>query len=79
MVERPPVQPSLKEGRYDQEQSSFGDLNIVLRNFATKKIRASLSSPPLLKDIGELEYVIDKTLLRIYFRIDNTLRYVQLT
>lgn len=79
MVERNPVQPSLKAGLYDNEVSQFTDLNILLRNFMTKKFRPSLSSPPLLKDIGELECVMDKTLLRIYFKIDNTLRYIQLT
>lgn len=79
MVERPPVQPSLKSGLYDDEVSSFTDLNALLRNFATRKMRASLTTPPLLKDIGELEWVLDKTLLRVYFKVDNTLRYVQLT
>lgn len=79
MVERNPVQPNLKSGHYDDEVSIFTDANALLRNFATKKMRPSLTSPPLLKDIGELEWVLDKTLLRVYFKVDNTLRFVQLT
>lgn len=77
MVERPPVQPTLKEGHYDQEQSSFGDLNIVLRNFATKKMRASLTSPPEAHMVGELEMVFDKATLRIYTKINGSLVYFQ--
>lgn len=79
MVERPPRQPFLKSGHYDDEVSSYTDLNALLKNFMTRKFRASLTSPPLLKDIGEMEVVLDKTLLRLYFNVDNTLRFVQLT
>lgn len=74
-----PKQPVLKSGNYIDEVSAFGDLNILLKNFMTKKIRASLSSPPLLKDVGELEFVIDRTTLRLYTTINGALRYVQFT
>ncbi len=74
-----PVQPTLKEGQYINELSSFGDLNNLFKNFATKKLRASLSSPPLTKDIGELEFLFDKSALRLYTKIDGTLHYVTFT
>lgn len=74
-----PIQPTLKSANYDDELSSFTDLNNILKNFMTKKLRSSLSSPPLAKDVGELEIVIDKTLRRVYTKIDGILRYVSLT
>lgn len=73
MVERPPVQPYLKAGHYDDEISSYTDINALLKNFMTKKLRASLSSPPLAKDVGELEFVFDKTTLSLYTKVDGTL------
>lgn len=79
MVKRNPVQPFLKAGHYNDEVSQFTDINLLLRNFMTKKLRPSRTSPPIVADIGEMECVLDKTLLRIYFNIDNTLRFVQLT
>jgi hypothetical protein len=44
-----------------------------------KKLRASLSSPPLAKDVGELELILDKSALRVYTKVDGTLRYWGLT
>lgn len=73
MVERNPVQPSLKAGLYDDEVSQFTDLNVLLRNFATKKLRPSLSSPPIANDVGELEFVFDKTTLKLYTKCNGTL------
>lgn len=74
-----PVQPVLKEGGYGSEVSSFGDINNLFKFFATKKLRASLSSPPLAHQVGELEFVYDKTQQRLYTKIDGTLRYVAFT
>lgn len=74
-----PKQPYLKSGTYDFEPSTFGDLNNVNRFFATKKMRAALTSPPEARAVGELEAVYDKTLNRIYMKIDGVLRYVQFT
>lgn len=74
-----PKSPSLKAGTYDQEASTFGDINNLGRFFATKALRAARTSPPLAKDVQELTMVYDKTLLRIYTKIDGVLRYVQFT
>lgn len=74
-----PKQPYLKAGTYDKEPSTFGDMNSLLRFFATKTLRASLSSPPLAHDVEELTLIYDKTLLRIYTKVDGVLRYVQFT
>lgn len=61
---------------HDQGDDNYQNL---MRFFATKKLRASLTSPPLAKDVGELEFVFDKTALRLYTKVDNTLRYVTFT
>ena len=73
-----PRQPSLKEGGYGQEQSSHGDINNLSRFFATKKLRYSLTSPPLLKDTPEGEMVLDKTLNRIYLQVNGSLKFIAL-
>ncbi len=74
-----PKQPYLKEGAYDQEQASHGDLNNLFRFFATKKLRYSKTSPPLISDVPEGEQILDKNLNRIYLTVDGVLRYIQLT
>lgn len=74
-----PKQPSLKEGGYGDETSSFGDFNNLFRFFATKKLRYSKTSPPLLKDTPEGEFILDKTLNRIYIQVDGVLKYITLT
>jgi hypothetical protein len=79
MVEPTPIIPTLKEGKYSQEQSISGDLNMFFRNFQGKKLKVSRNSPPLAKEIEELELIIDKTALRIYTKVNNTLRYWGLT
>lgn len=79
MVSPLPKQPFLRAGTYDEEPNTFTDINDVARNFATKKLRASLSSPPLAKDVGELEWVYDKTANRLYTKIDGSLKYVAFT
>lgn len=72
-----PKAPYGKAGNYLDEVSTQFDINTLLRFFATKAFRASLSSPPLAHQVGELECVFDKTLLRLYTKVDGTLRYVQ--
>lgn len=74
-----PKQPTLKEGGYDSEIASFGDFNNLFRNFATRALRPSRTSPPIANDVDELTAVIDKSTLKIYWKVNGTLRYVQLT
>lgn len=74
-----PKQPSLKEGGYGDETSSFGDFSNLARFFATKKLRYSLSSPPLIKDVPEGEMILDKAANRVYMTIDGALCYVEFT
>jgi hypothetical protein len=71
--------PTPREGGYGQEQSISGDLNSLFRFFASKRLRASRNSPPLAKEVGELEFVWDKTLKRLYTKSDGSLRYVAFT
>jgi len=70
-----PKQPVLKSGAYSDEPGVWTDLNAVLRNFATKKLRPSRTSPPIANDVGELEFVYDKTLHRLYTKVNGTLKY----
>lgn len=74
-----PQQPFLKSGTYDKESSSYTDIQSLMKNFATKTLRPSLSSPPLAKDVAELTFVYDKTANRLYTKVDGTLRYVAFT
>jgi hypothetical protein len=74
-----PKQPVLKAGLYDNEAGIFTDINALLKHFATKKLRPSRTSPPIANDVGELEFVIDKAALRIYTKVNGTLRYWGLT
>lgn len=71
-----PKQPYLKTGLYKDEPGTFADLNAILRNFATKKLRPSRTSPPIANDIGELEFVYDKTAHRLYTKVNGALKYV---
>lgn len=73
-----PKQAFTRAGKYD-EIGTFLDINNLLRFFATKSLRPSLSSPPLAKDVGELEFIFDKTTLKLWTKVDGTLRYVQFT
>lgn len=79
MVSPRPQQPYLKSGTYDNENNTFGDVNNLMRFFATKAMRASLSSPPLAHQVGELEWVFDRVALRLYVKVNGLLRYVQFT
>jgi len=74
-------QPTIpKSGGFQQESNTFSSINDLFRFFAPKKVRFSKVSPPVLnKDITEGEMIIDKTALRVYFVVDQTLRYVALT
>jgi hypothetical protein len=57
--------------------TSFSDLQ---RFFQPAILRISKHSPPVLdKDITEGQLLLDKTALRIYTVVDNTLRYWSLT
>lgn len=73
-------QPTVsKQGGFQNESGIFNGINDLFRFFQPKRIKTSLSSPPLAKDVGECEIVLDKTALRIYTKVDGTLRYWSLT
>jgi hypothetical protein len=73
-----PKPPILRSGQYD-EPATFGDIQALHKFMVENHVRPSLSSPPLAYQLGELTFVFDKTLLRLYTKIDGTLRYVQFT
>ena len=57
--------------------TSFSDLQ---RFFQPIILRISKNSPPILNvDVSEGQILLDKTALRIYTVVDNTLRYWSLT
>jgi hypothetical protein len=73
-------QPTVsKSGGFQTESGIFTNFNDLYRFFQPKRIKTSLSSPPLAKDVGECELVLDKTALRIYTKVDGSLRYWSLT
>jgi len=73
-----PVIP--RSGNYDQEANTFSAFGDAFRFFQTRRFKISKNSPPVLnKDVSEGEFVLDKTALRIYTVMDNTLRYIQWT
>lgn len=74
-----PKQPVLKSALYTDEPSSFTDLNILFKQFMPKKMRPTRSTPPIANDIGELELYFDKTALRLYTKVNGSLRYVVFT
>jgi hypothetical protein len=74
-----PQQPYGKAGNYASEVSVQTDINAMLRFFATKALRAALSSPPLAKDVEELTFVFDRATLKLWTKVNGTLRYVQFT
>lgn len=73
-----PQPPVLHAGNYD-EPATYGDVQAIFKWMVENHMRPALTSPPLEKDVAELTGVLDKTLLRVYFKIDGVLRYVQLT
>lgn len=73
-----PQPPVLRAANYD-EPATFGDIGAIFKWMVENHVRYSLTSPPLAKDLQEGTCVLDKTLLRIYFLVNGTLRYVQLT
>ena len=78
MVEPSPKPPTIRAGQYD-EPATFGDIQAIHRYMVENHVRPSLSSPPLAHQIGELTFVYDKTLNRLYTKVDGSLRYVQFT
>lgn len=76
----PTPQPTVdKSGGFQHETNTFTSLNDAFRFLQPKRIKTSLSSPPLAKDVGEAEIVLDKTALRIYTKVDGNLKYWSLT
>jgi len=74
-----PKQPVLKSGLYRNESSMFTDMNALFRSFATRTLRPSRTSPPIAADVDELTFVYDKTLNRLYTKVNGTLRYAAFT
>lgn len=74
-----PQQPYGRAGNYADEVSTHGDINALLRFFATKKFRYALSSPPLSKDVPEGEAILDATAKRLYTKVGGALYYIALT
>lgn len=79
MVTPVPRQPFGRSSGYDQEVDIQTDINSLLRFFATKKLRYSLTTPPLLKDVPEGEAILDATAHRIYVTVGGVLYYIALT
>lgn len=77
----PKPQPAnIKTANQNNEVAIATSISDVNRFFQPRKIRISRNSPPLLNvDIFEAELIFDKTALRLYTVLDQTLRYVQLT
>jgi hypothetical protein len=74
-----PRQPTLKSGQYGDEAGLFTDINALFRSFATRALRPSRTSPPIANDVDELTFVYDKTLNRLYTKVNGSLRYVAFT
>lgn len=73
-------QPTVsKSGGFETESAIFTNFNDLYRFFQPKRIKTSLASPPLTKDIGELELVFDKTTLKLWTKVDGVARFVQFT
>lgn len=75
-----PVNPNVKSANYSQEPNTFSSINDLYQFFQPQRLRVSKNSPPLLNvDITEGQLLLDKTALRIYTVVNNTLRYWSLT
>lgn len=68
---------TLRAGAYSEEPATFADLTEMAKYMVQTHIRPSRTSPPIANDVGELTFVFDKSALRLYTKIDGTLRYVQ--
>lgn len=75
-----PVTPIPISGSFQQESNTFSSVNDLFRFFQPLTMKMSNNSPPVLNlDVTEGQWVFDKTALRLYTVINNTLRYVQFT
>lgn len=73
-----PIAP--KTSTQNNEVSIATSISDVNRYFQPLRFRISRQSPPVLNiDVFEGMLVFDKTALRLYTVLDNTLRYVQFT
>lgn len=79
MASAVPQAPKLKTGLYSDEVGTWTDINRAFKFLLENHIRYSLTTPPLLKDIKEGTCVIDATLARLYFNVNNSLKYIQMT
>lgn len=76
----PTPQPTVsKSGGFQTESGIFTNFNDLFRFFQPKRIKTSLSSPPLLKDLAEMEITYDKTTNKLWIRVDGVARFVQFT
>ncbi len=68
-----------KAGGYTQEPNTFSSINDLYKFFAPLTIRVSKNSPPGLTDVNEMQFCFDKAALRLWIKVDGTLRFVQFT
>lgn len=73
-----PQPPTLRAANYD-EPATFADISGIFRWIVENHMRPSLTSPPLAKDLEEFTFTYDKTLHRLYTKIDGNLKYVAFT
>lgn len=66
-------------GNYAAEPNTFSSINDLYRFFAPLSLKVSKVSPPGMNDVNEMQFTFDKTTLRLWIKVDNTLRYVQFT
>lgn len=72
-----PISP--KTSNQTNEVSIATSLYDINRFFQPKKFQMATASPPSTNQVKEGEFVIDKTALRIYTKVDGVLRYWSLT
>lgn len=76
----PNPQPiATKTSTQDNEVSIATSISDVNRFFQPRKFRVSKHSPPNTVDVNEMEFVVDKTALRVYTKVNGSLRYWSLT
>jgi len=76
----PVPQPAIpKSGGYQQEANTFSSITDLFRFFQPRKFQMSTASPPSTNQVKEGEFVFDKTTLKLWTKLDGTMRFVQFT
>lgn len=80
MTSPSPVSPNVKTSTQNNEVAIATSISDVNRFFQPLRFKMSRQSPPVLNiDVTEGTLVFDKTTLRLYTVLDQTLRFVQFT